>query len=220
MLITFIVLPFYWIRALFLRRFGSQNKKDAELKMYPRHYLGFRNIKVEVVGNIDYSSPNMYVCNHQSQNDIFVTLDAIKEPFRFIAKKELFESFITGVFMKLSDSYPLDREDARKSLTILKEAVEDVKAGHSLLAFPEGTRSYQKDLLPFKDGIFSMLRKSKADFVPMYIKESYNEKQDIFYVYVGDPIKYPEYKEYRGSALSDYIREKMNELKDLAYKKS
>lgn len=217
MLITFIVLPFYWIRAQFLRRFGSKSKKARELKMYPRHYLGFRRMKVIVHGSINEAETAMFVCNHQSHNDIFITLAAIKSNFRFIAKKELFESFVTGPFMKLSESYPLDRDDARKSLTILREAVEDVKAGHNVLAFPEGTRSYQADLLEFKDGIFSMLRRSKAPFVPMYIKESFNEKQKDFHVYVGEPIYHDEYKDYKGSALSDYIKAKMNALKVLAY---
>lgn len=218
MFITFLVLPFYWVRSQFIRRYGTQEKKDKELKMYPKHYLGFRRIKVETHNfDEDMTQNFIFVCNHQSQNDIFVTLSAIKQPFRFVAKKELFENPITGTFMKMSQSYPLDRDDARKSLNILKEAVKDVNEGHSILAFPEGTRSYKKEMLEFKDGIFSVLRRAKAPMVFMYIKESYNEKQKAIHVYFSKPLLPDVYNKMKGVELSQFAFKEMNQLKDLAY---
>ena len=218
MFVTFMVLPFYWIRAQFLRRFGSDEKKYKEMKMYPRHYFGFRGIKVVSHGFMpDEKTPIVFVSNHQSQNDIFITLSAINRPFRFIAKKELFENIITGPFMKMSESYPLDREDARKSLTMLKQAVDDANQGHSILAFPEGTRSYQKEMLPFKDGIFSMLRKVKVPIVVLYIKESYDESQKEMHVYFDEPLQVESFKNLKGIQLSELVKERMNQLKEEAY---
>ncbi|WZU02461.1 hypothetical protein MGH68_05695 [Erysipelothrix sp. D19-032] len=40
MLVTFIALPYYWIRSQWLRRYGSDDQIDRELKMYSRHYFG------------------------------------------------------------------------------------------------------------------------------------------------------------------------------------
>lgn len=218
MLITFILLPIYWIRAQFLRRFGTQAKIEKEMKMYPRHYFGLRNIKIEPHGFEPLKTQNyIFVCNHQSQNDIFIALGAIHQPFRFIAKKELFENFITGPFMKMSESYPLDRDDARLSLQILKEAVSDTENGHSIFAFPEGTRSYQKDMLPFKDGMFSMLRRSNVPMVVMYIKESFNEKQKKMHVYFSNPIMPETYQALKGVELSQLAFKTMNTLKEKAY---
>lgn len=218
MLVTYCLLPFYWLRSQFLRRFGSQSKINKELKMYPRHYLGFRGIKIVQHGQQpDPKVTCIYVSNHQSMNDIFIALGSVNRPFRFIAKKELFENFITGTFMKLSQSYPLDRDDARKSLLILKQVVADLKEGHSAFAFPEGTRSHQKDMLPFKDGMFSMLKKAEVPIVPLYIKESFNEKQKDFHVYYGEPVMPSTYNAMKGPALSEYMFETMNALKQSAY---
>lgn len=218
MFITFLVLPFYWIRSQFLRKSKNQEKIDRELRMYPRHYLGFRRIRIVMHGaQPNPKIPCMYVSNHQSHNDIFITLGSVNRPFRFIAKKELFTNFVTGTFMKMSRSYPLDREDPRQSLVVLKEAVDDIKNGASVLAFPEGTRSYRKEMLEFKDGIFAMLRKAKAPIVPMYIKESFNEKQKEFHVYFGDCVNPEEYEKMKGAELSEFIFSKMETLMNSAY---
>lgn len=119
--------------------------------------------------------------------------------------------------MKMSDSYPLDREDARESLLLLRNVVKDVNAGHTAFAFPEGTRSYKSDMLPFKDGLFSMFRKADVPIVVMYIKESYNELQKDFHVYFSDPIQPETFKPLKGQELSELIFEVMNQLKDKAY---
>lgn len=220
MFITLLVLPFYWIKSQYLRRFGSKFQIQKEMKRYSKHYLGFRRIKVEIHGFKEDKDQNyIFICNHQSHNDIFVCLAAISQSFRFIAKKELFENFVTGTFMKMSQSYPLDRDDARESLTLLKKAVADVNNGVSVLAFPEGTRSYQKDLLEFKDGMFSVLRRAKAPMVFMYIKESYNEKQHVIHVYFSKLFPADKYNHLKGNVLSQYAFEEMNRLKVQAYAK-
>lgn len=216
--VTYLVLPYYWIRSQYLRRFGKQETINKEMKRYPNDYFGFRKIKVVAHGTqVNPNQKAIFVSNHQSRNDIFVTLSAINRPFRFIAKKELFTNLITGTFMKMSQSYPLDREDPRKSLTLLKQAVKDVKTGASVLVFPEGTRSYQKDMLEFKDGLFSMLRKADAPIVVLYIKESYNEKQDTIHVYMSEPIQPETYNKLKGVELSKLTFDIMNELKEKAY---
>lgn len=219
MFITFLVLPVYWIRSIILHKFASQDKIYAELKRYPKHYLGFRNIKIVSHGDQpDPSVPAIYISNHQSMNDIFVCLGSLNRQFGFVAKKELFTNIVTGPFMRMSSSYPLDREDARLSLNILKQALEDVSKGKSILAFPEGTRSHSKDMLEFKDGMFSIFRRSKAPIVPMYIKESFNEDQNEIHVYFGAAINSDTYASLKGRELSDLLFNKMNELKVLAYK--
>lgn len=218
MFITFLVLPIYWIRSIILRKYGSNDKKYRELKIYAKHYLGFRSIKLKIHGEQpDPSVAAVYFSNHQSMNDIFITLGSINRQFRFVAKKELFTSVISGPFMRMSESYALDRDDARASLLMLKDVVSDVKSGSSVLAFPEGTRSHQKELLPFKDGLFSMLRKANAPIVPMYIKESFNEKQKVFNVYFAPALLVSDYENLKGKDLSDLVFSIMESLMRKAY---
>lgn len=219
MFITYLVLPFYWIRSIIITKFNLKDKIHSELKLYPKHYFGFRGIKVKVCGEQTPSdTPTIYLSNHQSMNDIFVSIAAVNKQFRFIAKKELFTNIVTGPFMKMSESYALDRDDARASLTLLKTAVSDLDAGHSILAFPEGTRSHQKDLLEFKDGIFAILRRASAPIVVMYIKESFNEKQKEIEVYFSKTIEADEYNKLKTKELSNLVFNNMQELMNEAYK--
>ena len=218
MAITFLVLPLFWIKSQWLRRFGSPTSIRQEVLSYPRYYLGVRGIKIVMHGlQPDPKIPAIYVSNHQSMNDIFVALGSVNRSFRFIAKRELFENIITGTFMKLTQSYPLDRDDQRQSLKVLKQVIADVEQGASVLAFPEGTRSRQKEMLPFKDGIFAMLKRAKAPIVPMYIKESYIEKNKEIHVYFGDALLSESYEDLNGKALSETVFKTMNALKDTAY---
>lgn len=218
LLITFVVLPVYWIRAIILKKWGTNEQVYAELLRYPKHYLGFRRIKIMAHGaQPDPTTPAIYISNHQSMNDIFVCFGSLNRQFGFIAKQELFTSFITGPFMRLSGSYSLDRDDARASLKTLKGALKDVEAGKSILAFPEGTRSQSKDMLEFKDGMFAIFRKGSAPIVPMYIKESFNEQQDTIHVYFDQAIEAAQYNKLKTKELSDLIFERMNALKNLAY---
>lgn len=218
MFITFLVLPVYWIRSIIIKKFKLKNRVHRELKLYPKHYLGFRGIKVKVCGEQPASDvATIYLSNHQSMNDIFVTIAAVNKQFRFIAKKELFTNIVSGPFMSMSESYALDRDDARASLSLLKKAVADVDNGHSILAFPEGTRSHSKDLLEFKDGIFAILRRASAPIVVMYIKESFNEKQKEIEVYFGKTIEPSEYNKLKTKELSDLVFNNMQDLKSEAY---
>ncbi|QIK69719.1 1-acyl-sn-glycerol-3-phosphate acyltransferase [Erysipelothrix sp. HDW6C] len=218
MLITFLALPYYWVRSFFIRKSGDPEKIARELKTYPRDYFGIRGKKVTPIGDTTHIYPNcVYLSNHQSHNDIFIVLDAIQKPFRFIAKKELFSNPATGPFMRMSQSYPLDRDDPRQSLTQLKQAVNDINAGCSVLAFPEGTRSHQAEMLEFKAGMFSMLRKSTVPLVPLYIKDSFNEQTKNYEIYFGDPILPEVFQSMKGTELCDYVRARMEELKEHAY---
>lgn len=191
MLITFIALPYYMLRAKRLLKKGSSSEIEKELKRYGDDYFGIRKKEIVTHGEDNYLNLEncIFISNHQSHNDIFILLSCLKKPFRFIAKKELFDSFIFKDFMKLSKSYPLDREDDRASLLVLKKAVKDIQEEKaSVVVFPEGTRSHSDTMRPFKSGLFSMLRRAKTPFVPVYIHQSYSKKDDVYHVYFGKPI--------------------------------
>lgn len=192
MLLTFTALPYYWIRAKKLLKTGSKEAVQKELKGYGDKFFGIRKKTIVTHGEENYLNLDncIFISNHQSHNDIFILLSSLKKPFRFIAKKELFDSFIFKNFMKLSQSYPLDRKDDRASLMILKDAVKDIKEDNvSVVVFPEGTRSHSSQMNTFKAGLFSMLRRAKTPFVPIYIHNSFKDDNDVYHVYFGEAIK-------------------------------
>lgn len=212
MAITFIALPYYILRTKKLLKKQDDKKDFAESKKWGNDFLGIRGIKVINHGVDNYKDlpQAVFVSNHQSHNDIFILLKAIERPVRFIAKKELFTSKIFRHFMKLSKSYPLDREDPRESMKVLKEVVNDLNSSDAnVVVFPEGTRSKKREMLEFKAGLFSMLSRTEVPIIPTYIHDSYRSDIDTYNVYYGQAI-YP--KGIKGQILCDSVKDSIQAL--------
>lgn len=206
MLVTFIALPYYIMRSINLKKKKNKEKIKNELKRYPRDFFGIRGMEVKRYGKIE-TTPCIYISNHQSHNDIFLLLDTIPTEFRFVAKKELFTNPFLKPFMELSNSYPLDREDPRQSLTLLKQAVEDAeKDSISLAIFPEGTRSHSEDMNEFKAGLFSIIRRSNLPIVPIKIHNSYDPKAKLLKITYGPRIEPQTYQQMKGKELAEYTQ--------------
>lgn len=191
MLLTFIALPYYMVRAKYLLKKGTSAQITKELKRYGEDFLNIRKKQIITHNEENYLALKncVFVSNHQSHNDIFILLACLKKPFRFIAKKELFSSIIFKNFMKLSKSYPLDRDNDRASLTVLKQAVSDIENENaSVVVFPEGTRSHGYEMNEFKSGLFSMLKRAKTPIIPIYIHNSFKKDTNVYNVYFGEPI--------------------------------
>ncbi|KAL1817717.1 hypothetical protein ACET3Z_020291 [Daucus carota] len=126
-------------------------------------------IKVEVEGldNLPSSdTPAVYVSNHQSFLDIY-TLLTLGRSFKFISKTSIFLFPIIGWAMFLLGAIPLKRMDSRSQLQTLKRCMDLVKKGGSVFYFPEGTRSKDGKLGPFKKGAFSIASKCGVAVVPI-----------------------------------------------------
>lgn len=126
---------------------------------------------VEVIGaeNLIYDRPVVYIGNHLGIFDIPVLMSSIKAPIGFIAKIEMEKVPVVRDWMKFMHSIFMDRANLRKSAAAIIEGVKTIKAGHSMVIFPEGTRSKDGKLLPFKAGSFKLATKSKAPIIPFTI---------------------------------------------------
>ena len=110
--------------------------------------------------------------NHQSNFDIFALLAAMPRQIHWIAKKELFDIPLFGPSMRRGGYIPLDRGDGRKALQSMDEAAATIHQGKSVVLFPEGTRTPDGNLLPFKRGGFILARKAAVPVVPVTINGS------------------------------------------------
>ncbi len=126
-------------------------------------------VRVEGLKQLDPSKPYIFVANHQSQYDIFVLDGFFPMDFRWLAKKELFRLPFFGWAMLLAGSIPVDRSHGRQALKSLDEAAKRIAAGASVIIFPEGTRSPDGKLQPFKAGGMQLAIKSGVELVPMAI---------------------------------------------------
>jgi len=111
----------------------------------------------------------IYMGNHQSNFDILALFACLPGQFRWIAKEELFRIPLFGYSMKRSGYIPLNRDDRRKALQSMRAAAARIAAGTSVVIFPEGTRSEDGNLLPFKKGGFSLAKEAGVPIVPLAI---------------------------------------------------
>jgi len=128
-------------------------------------------VKVHVTGgeNVPENKPVIFACNHMSQCDIPVLYRALPVQFRFVVKKELFRIPYLGMAMKASGYIPVNRSGGKAAIKSLNEAAERIKSGASIVIFPEGTRSVDGSLGPFKSGAFLLALKSGCPVIPVAI---------------------------------------------------
>ncbi|UOY92860.1 1-acyl-sn-glycerol-3-phosphate acyltransferase [Ectobacillus sp. JY-23] len=116
----------------------------------------------------------LVVCNHQSNFDIPVLMGYLNKPIGFISKVEIKKLPIVSTWMELMNSVFMDRSDRRQSLQAIKDGIELLKNGHSLVIFPEGTRSKGKEMGEFKTGSFHLAVKSGVPILPVTVNGTYN----------------------------------------------
>jgi 1-acyl-sn-glycerol-3-phosphate acyltransferase len=127
---------------------------------------------VEGLERIPGDGPVIYMGNHQGNFDINALTLAVPRLFSWIAKEELFRIPVFGAAMKRAGYIPLDRSGGRKALKSMKAAAARIAAGASVVIFPEGTRTKDGSLLPFKRGAFLLAVKSGVPIVPFTINGS------------------------------------------------
>jgi 1-acyl-sn-glycerol-3-phosphate acyltransferase len=140
-------------------------------RVWGRSILWISGIKVRVHGleHLDVGRSVIYMSNHQSNFDIPVFLSALPVQFRWLAKAELFKIPIFGRGMRGAGYISLDRSNRKSAMASLAKAAETIRDGSSVLIFPEGTRTEDGGLLPFKNGGFILAVDAGVPIVPMAI---------------------------------------------------
>lgn len=172
-LLTFVVSLLAIIYLVVLR--GSARKAQMLPRMWGKIILTISGVRVTVEGleNIEPDRPYIFAANHQSQFDIFAMQGCFRVDFRWLAKKELFRIPLFGKAMRLAGYVAVDRSHGREALKSLKEAAERIAAGTSVVLFPEGTRSRDGRLQPFKTGGMVLAIKSGVPLVPVGISGTF-----------------------------------------------
>lgn len=141
---------------------------------WSRVSLGMAGVEVQVAGleHVPVTVPVIFMSNHQSNFDILALYQAIPVRFSWIAKEELFSYPVFGHSMARAGYIPLDRSDGRKSVKSMIAAAERIHQGSSVVIFPEGTRSEDGSLIPFKKGGFLLAEKAGVPIIPVTISGS------------------------------------------------
>lgn len=154
--------------------FDSSGRSYAfHARLWARLALGLNHTPVELRGT-EYlpDGPFILMSNHQSNFDILSLIATIPCRVYWIAKKELFDIPVFGPSMLRGGYIPLDRSDGRKALKSMENAAAIIRQGSSVVMFPEGTRSRDGQLLPFKRGGFMLAVRAGVPVIPVTINGS------------------------------------------------
>lgn len=111
----------------------------------------------------------LFVANHRSAADIFL-LCLLPWEVKFLSKRSVFRIPMLGFLMRTAGDIPLsrgDRDSAKAAIEAMRERLAD---GASVVVFPEGTRSADGSLGPFREGAFRLAIELRVDVVPLAIE--------------------------------------------------
>jgi len=166
------------------------------------------SIKIENEDKLPKDGQYIIIINHRSIIDPPIVEIALNDTNLFgpwISKKELYNSFFFGLFVRHAGSILLDREKSQMS-GFFAEIKDSVKSGQSIFIFPEGTRNKtDKPITDFKDGTRIIALKNRLPILPLYIKTNAQKalknalsdrslSQEVTVV-IGDMIDYKDRKD-------------------------
>ena len=143
-------------------------------KLWGKVALLANRVKVKIKGmeHLDGKGPYIFMSNHQGSYDIFALLGHLSYQFKWLAKKELFSIPFFGWAMAAVGYISIDRGGTRDTVEAMNEAARKIRDGMSVVIFPEGSRSPDGSIQPFKKGGFTLAIKSKVPIVPVAISGS------------------------------------------------
>ena len=167
------------IRTKTLTKKGLNEERDKlvykNTTSWARTLLKIAGVKVTVHGveNIPKDKNVLYIGNHQGNFDIPIYMSEIPGLKGFVSKIEVKKIPGVRTWMEYMYCVFMDRSSLRKSSEAIIEGIKILKKGHSLVIFPEGTRSKGDNMGEFKAGSFKLATKSKVPIVPVTMNGSY-----------------------------------------------
>jgi 1-acyl-sn-glycerol-3-phosphate acyltransferase len=182
-------------------------------------------VKVRVHGmeNARSGEPHIFASNHVSWFDV-PALAKVLPRYKFVAKAELFKVPIFGPAMRSVGMIEIQRENRKAAFGAYDVAAERIRAGNSVVVFPEGTRGHAYPLRPFKKGPFVLAIAAGVPIVPIIThgtievmpKGSFWVHSGTIDVHLLEPVRTSEVDYDHREALMQTVRTRMaNAMREL-----
>lgn len=168
---------------------------------------------------LDPKQSYVFVANHQGSFDIWLIYGYLGRNFKWLMKKELEKVPLVGTACKKANHIFVERGNSAKIKQMYDEARRILRSGMSLCVFPEGRRTMDGQMGPFKKGAFVLAQDIKLPIVPLRIDGSFDvlpRTKGINFVHrhqltltIHEPIPFDENKE-----LSEMIQESYDIIKN------
>jgi 1-acyl-sn-glycerol-3-phosphate acyltransferase len=167
----------YFLIWLITWSFDHQKRiPQAFLKLWTRVYLRVNPAWAFTIENIEglpSCGPCIYIANHQSILDIALLMQ-LPVIFRWVSKIELSRVPFIGWVIWMNNHIMVRRGDKKSALKMAEACKDSLSQGISVFFFPEGTRSTQGKLMPFKEGAFILAKDTETPLVPLAIEGTGN----------------------------------------------
>jgi len=149
----------------------NENLLYAPVRFFIKAGLAMVGVKVEVRGveKLEPRQTYIFTPNHQSLIEVPLWVAYLPRNVAYLGKKEVFKYPIFGYGIRLVGVVPVDRSNSPAAVESAKLATENIRRGKSYVVYPEGTRSKDGALLPFKKGAFVMAIDAGVPIVPITI---------------------------------------------------
>lgn len=148
---------------------------------YPAHWWGrifciLSLVRVSVRGreNIDPKVSYVFVANHQSAYDIFSIYGYLGHRFRWMMKASLRRIPLVGFACEKAHQIYVDKSSPKALRHTMERAEEVLRHGTSLVVFPEGARTFNGQMRPFKRGAFMLATEFGLPLVPVTIDGAFD----------------------------------------------
>jgi 1-acyl-sn-glycerol-3-phosphate acyltransferase len=137
---------------------------------YSAIWVGFQfgwSYRSEGWRHVPQRGPVLVVANHQSYIDPLLVGLAVRRRFTYLARKSLFHHRLFGAFLRSVRCVPVDQDGVAKEG--LKTTIDKIKEGNAVLMFPEGNRSPDGHLQPFRPGVQLLIKRGMCPVLPVGI---------------------------------------------------
>jgi 1-acyl-sn-glycerol-3-phosphate acyltransferase len=174
LLLVFIGVPAIAIGHILRKLFGIEDFIFPPAKFGLRVYVWATGARVHVSGleHLDRDQAYVFIANHQSNLDPPLLFSYLGHNVGALAKIELFRIPIMKQGFSLAHVVPVDRRNRERAVESARRGADELRRGHSLMAFPEGTRSVDGRMKEFKRGVFFMAIEAGVPIVPVVINET------------------------------------------------
>lgn len=220
------VVPGAWIKLCRYARHTDdypEEEKYRHIQFILKRAVRGGNVDLQVTGqeNIPAEGGFMLYANHQGMFDVLAIAATCDRPLGVVLKKELYKIPFLHQVCLCTKSFAMDREDARQSLTVIRNVTQEVQGGRSYLIFPEGTRSRRgNEMLEFHGGSFRCALKSKCPIVPVALVDSFKvldekgSKPVAVQIHYLDPIPYEQYQGMNTTELAALVKSRIQDKLD------
>src|SRR5574338_1098522 len=196
-----IMTPVFGFMVIIASLFGVSDREGSIYDKAPRWWAAClvkaAGIKVRLhnAERMQSSSPRIYVSNHISWFDV-LTLASVLPRYKFVGKAELFKIPVFGRAAHAAGMIAIERENRKSAFESYRVAAEKIRAGSSVVVFPEGTRGKTYALREFKKGPFVLGVAAGVPIVPAIIhgtievmrRDSFRVRSGVVNIHFLEPI--------------------------------